>query len=470
MKYGRICFYTHEPRARCTVRQTHTKENVLKRNQLEAHTIALMGIMLVYVLLAAAYAIRTPAWQSPDEPAHYNVIAQICANGCCPVIEMGDWDQAYLDTLKSAEFAPELLDRIGTIQYEDHQPPLYYLAASVVYRLTEGSLTALRLFSAFLGGVTVWLAYRVGRSAFPSRPLIALGAAGFVAFIPQHLSILASVNNDSAAGVVIGVGLLAVIGYLKGDRVPVWVMGAIAGIGWLTKANTVSLGAIMAAAILFRWWTTQNERRVSALVRDALLFGVPLIALAALWWIRNIGVYGFPDILGLGAHDRVVIGQMRTAEILAQVGWGEYLRRAAETTFNSFWGQFGWMGLPLTAGMYWAILIGIGVVTLSGVIGLIRRFPADSADRRWLWGVVWLLIALAAAQYVYYNTSFYQVQGRYLFPALIPLGLLVGWSLDVWGRERGGALAWIALTPLVGLALLSAYLVWRVIPILNIGI
>lgn len=442
--------------------------------RLQAHTIGIIGILLLYAVLVSAYAIRTPAWQSPDEPAHYNVIAQINENGCCPIIEMGDWDSAYLDTLKSAEFAPELLDEIGSVQYEDHQPPLYYLAAAPIYRVTNGSLTALRLFSAFLGGITIWLAYRVGRSAFPARPLIALGAAGFIAFIPQHLAILASVNNDAASGVVMGVGVLALVGYLKGDRVPVWALGVIGGFGWLTKANTIGLGAVMAAAILYRWWTTGDQRRFGVLVRDALVFSVPLIGLAAIWWARNIGVYGFPDVLGLAAHDRVVVGQMRTAEILAQVGWGEYLRRAAETTFNSFWGQFGWMGLPLTAGMYWGIVVGIGAVTLGGVIGLIRRVRADADDRRWLWALVWLLIALAAAQYVYYNTSFYQVQGRYLYPALIPLGLLVGWSIDVWGRVitrgRGGALAWLALTPLVGLALLSAYLVWRVIPILAPGI
>ncbi len=431
-------------------------------------------ILLVYAALVSAYAIRTPAWQSPDEPAHYNVIAQISENGCCPVIEMGDWESAYLDALKSAEFAPELLDRIDSIQYEDHQPPLYYLTAAPIFRLTNGSLTALRLFSAVLGGVTVWLAYRVGQSAFPARPLIALGAAGFVAFIPQHLSILASVNNDAASGVVIGVGVLALIGYLKGERVPVWLLGVIAGIGWLTKANTIGLGALMAAAILYRWWTSGADRRFSSLIRDALVFAVPLLGLAAIWWVRNIGVYGFPDVLGLAAHDRVVVGQMRTAEILDQVGWGEYLRRAAETTFNSFWGQFGWMGLPLTAGMYWGILIGIGVVIIGGVIGLIRRVHAEETDRRWLWSLVWLWIALAFAQYVYYNTSFYQVQGRYLYPALIPLSLLVGWSLDNWGRlitrRRGGALAWLALAPLGALALLSAYLVWRVIPILAPGI
>ncbi|MCB0131202.1 MAG: hypothetical protein KDD78_10145, partial [Caldilineaceae bacterium] len=32
----------------------------------------LVLILAAYVLLGALYAINTPAWQAPDEPAHYN--------------------------------------------------------------------------------------------------------------------------------------------------------------------------------------------------------------------------------------------------------------------------------------------------------------------------------------------------------------------------------------------------------------
>ncbi|MBK8031792.1 MAG: hypothetical protein IPK17_20350 [Chloroflexi bacterium] len=112
--------------------------------------IPLFVLLIVYVIVGALYAVRTPAWQAPDEPAHYNYAAQVAANGCCPVIEMGDWDSAYLDTLKAERFPPDLLDRLPTIQYEDHQPPLYYLLSGLVYRLTDGSLTALRLLSVLI--------------------------------------------------------------------------------------------------------------------------------------------------------------------------------------------------------------------------------------------------------------------------------------------------------------------------------
>ena len=101
----------------------------------------LVALLLLYGVIGTLFAIRTPAWQAPDEPAHYNYVAQLAQNGCCPVLEMGDWDSPYLEALKSARFAPDLLGNLPAIQYEDHQPPLYYGLLSLVFNLTGGSLT-----------------------------------------------------------------------------------------------------------------------------------------------------------------------------------------------------------------------------------------------------------------------------------------------------------------------------------------
>jgi hypothetical protein len=90
------------------------------------HRFFFAATLLGYLIVGALYAALTPAWQSPDEPAHYNYVAQVARNGCCPKIEPGDWDSRYMEELKGARFLPELLDRLDTIQYEDHQPPLYY--------------------------------------------------------------------------------------------------------------------------------------------------------------------------------------------------------------------------------------------------------------------------------------------------------------------------------------------------------
>lgn len=440
--------------------------------------LPLLGIVLLYLIVAGAYAAFTPDWQTPDEPAHYNYVRQIAEEGRLPVITAGDWDRAYLTTLTSGRFAPELLAGLDQIEYEDHQPPLYYLLAAPVYALTGGSLFALRLLSVGIGLGIVLAAHRVGRSLYPERPGVALGAAAFVAFWPQHLVFLAAANNDALGWAVVGIGLWAALAFLDPEsRLRPAHLGIIVGVALLTKATAYFLAAVLGAAVVLRWWR-QDRRDGRALLRAVALFLLPALVLGGAWWLRNIQVYGFPDFLGLGAHDAVVADQPRTSAAIAEAGFGAYLRDAAATTLRSFFSQAGWMALPLAAPYY---LAGYGA-TLLLLAGALRGGQAKSPQRRPKWLLLWLTIALAALAYGYYNTEFLQLQGRYMFPLLIPLGVLVALGVDGW-RSAAARLApraalaaphnrpaWYAavpdalwLAPFALLALFDVWLLWRVI-------
>src|SRR5690348_2371298 len=107
--------------------------------------LALYVILLAYIGLGTLYAVRTPAWQVPDEPAHYNYIGAIVEQHALPVLQAGDYDEAYLNQLKSQLFPPNL--PVSGIRYEGWQPPLYYLLAAPIFAATGGSLIAVRLFT-----------------------------------------------------------------------------------------------------------------------------------------------------------------------------------------------------------------------------------------------------------------------------------------------------------------------------------
>jgi 4-amino-4-deoxy-L-arabinose transferase-like glycosyltransferase len=445
------------------------------RNVTRAEAAAVSLLLILFVVLATAYAVRTAPWQAPDEPAHYNYIAQVAQRGCCPLIEPGDWDSALLEQLKAARFAPELLGPLPSIQYEDHQPPLYYLALSPVYALTGGSLLALRVASALIAALALLASYLAARALLGGdRWPVAWGAAALIALIPQHLAIVASVNNDSLAELLIALTLWQSLRLVRGDRVPPWALGVLVGVGFLVKASTFLMAGVVAAALICQWWMLRRTPSVTwrALAGSFAAFLVPALALGALWWLRNIGVYGFPDVFGLRQHDAVVVGQMRTAEVLAQVGFGPYLASVLQTTFNSFWGQFGWMGFPLPAWSYALIGLLLGTAAAGWVVRLIRRKPADPRQSwvRFGWLLIGLTAGLAVAQYLYYNLEFYQLQGRYLFPLLIPLGLFVAVGLDGWSRlwiGRWPRARWLAQMPIVVvLAPLNAWILWRVLPLL----
>ncbi|MBL8156104.1 MAG: DUF2142 domain-containing protein [Anaerolineae bacterium] len=448
----------------------------------------LAAILGVYLVVGGLFAIFTPAWQAPDEPAHYNYVAQLARGGCCPVIESGDWDSAYLETLKANRFRPDLLADLPAIQYEDHQPPLYYLLQTPVYLLTNGSLIALRLVSVLLGGGIVMCAYAVGRMAFPQRPQIALGAAALVAFLPQHVAILASVTNDALSNLLIGIGLVLAARHVRGDGVRPWQMGVLAGIALLTKISTIFLVGLLPLAILARFWLDRREERTGrspslrmrqedddggrtgrnpSLPARLAAFVVPALLLGGIWWARSISVYGFPDVFGLRAHDRVVADQARTADLVGQIGLGEYLSRAVQTTFNSFWGQFGWMGVPMPGWVYTLIVVLLIAALLGWLLGRRSDGGAAAPEGRWIAALLGLTALLAVAQYLYYNLEFLQLQGRYMFTGLIPATLGLAWGIEngrAWLARRVPALRAEA-TPLLlcGFAVLDVYLLWRVI-------
>ncbi|MBK8931793.1 MAG: DUF2142 domain-containing protein [Chloroflexi bacterium] len=399
-------------------------------------------ILLLYLAVGALYAIYTPDWQTPDEPAHYNYVRQL-ADGRFPIMQPGDYDQEFIMDVVFAgpPFPPEV--SLEPMSYEDWQPPLYYLLQTPAFWLSGGSLTVMRLVSLLLGAGVVAFAYGLAWRLFRAQWL-ALTTAVFVAFLPQHLAIMASANNDALAELIIAAILFVLVGWVEtGDRrleteespvsslqspKPLVLLGLLLGLGYLTKGTVYPLTAVVGLAIVWRYW-----RRWGKLVRAGLLTAVPAGLLGALWWARNMVVYGGQDVLGKAAHDSVVVGQPRTAEWVADMGRTAVYRAFISTTFNSFWGQFGWMTTPMDGRLYRLLWVFTAVWVVGLIVALViwwdRKRPSVLA-------VVILLVTflLSLAVHVAYNVTFVQHQGRYLFPALLPIGVGVSVGLGVWVR------------------------------------
>ncbi len=171
-------------------------------------------------------------------------------------------------------------------------------------------------------------------------------------------------------------------------------------------------------------------------------------------------------------HESVVVGQPRTSEWIAQFGAIEVARRFAQTTFQSFWGQFGWMGVVMDQRVYLVLLI----FTAGLVIGLtLSRLTPHASRPIQRDGLIILTVSalLTLALYLYYNISFVQHQGRYLFPALIPMGLAASVSLREWGRVVESVsrqkIGWVvAAAALISIAALDVLALYRfIIPALS---
>ncbi|HEC22011.1 MAG TPA: DUF2142 domain-containing protein, partial [Chloroflexi bacterium] len=351
-----------------------------------------------------------------------------------------------------------------------------------------------RLLSLVFGAGVVLAAYFVVARLLPRHKILALAAAAFVAFIPQHVAILASVNNDSLAEMLLGIVLVVAVTYLGNPTAPDYngtivpldesrrphaaALGGLAGLAYLTKL-TIYLPVTVAVAVAILWRWRQERRDARWLAGQIAWAGGLALIIGGAWWVRNGLIYGWPDVLGQAAHESVVVGQLRTVDLIADLGPGPYLKALLATTFHSFWGQFGWMGVPMPPRVY--LLIGVFLVwDTVGLALLLTRFrdrlPLIPSQRGGLWVLAGVTFA-TLFDYAYYNLTFVQFQGRYLYPALIPLALVIalggwGWVLLIerWLPDERAvkALAWLPLTALGWMPLLTVAALFRfVLP--NLG-
>ncbi|MDW8396426.1 MAG: DUF2142 domain-containing protein [Anaerolineae bacterium] len=413
-------------------------------------------VLLAYALLGGLFAVLIPPWQNPDEPAHYNYVRQLAA-GRLPVIEPTDWDATLVPIPPTRRDPP-----VERMTYEDHQPPLFYLLSLPAYWLSGGSLTALRLFALCVGGLSVVFAYRTAQAIFPEQHSLAAFTAAGVALLPQHLFILSGYNNDALALALIAAAVWQSVRLLSQERAPaapaLLALAVTVGLGLWTKATAyLTLPLAVYAAL-----RAPAARAPDRLWR-ALLVGGAACLLAAPWWMRNLAHYGGFDFLGLQAHDAAVVGQPRTAEWIAQYGLDGVLTRLARTTFQSFWGQFGWMSVLFSERVYLALL---GLTLLSATLFAAwwaRESRALSQFQHRSLELLGLLALGTVLAFAWYNVQFVQHQGRYLYPALVSIALAVGlgWH-HALGRLSGiTPRLWLLAT--ASLAGLNVYALWRVI-------
>ncbi len=423
------------------------------------HNLILIAIIIAYTLLGILYAVLTPPWQAPDEPAHYNYVRYLVEKRRFPVLQPGDYDPGYMREITTARFHPSL--SIDAIRYEFHQPPLYYVLAAPIYALFDGALLPLRLLSVALGGGVLVTAYLVGKTMLPAHPWMALGMTALIAFIPQHIAMSAAVENDTLAELFLALSMLFSIRWLESAR-PASTRklvgaGIVIGLGLLTKTTAYIAAPLALVAVWLKFRQKKPPYRVNAALKALLALLGPALLLSLPWFARNAAVYGGLDILGLARHEQVVVGQLRTADKIAQDGALPVLGHWLTTMFHSFWAQFGWMAVPIDARIYTLLGLLSGVILLGFCLWWIdfgtHKRPVRPAA---------ILLACAGlmtlASVLWYNLDFYQAQGRYLFPALIPLSLAWVIGLNaILSRENAltagvvlglaaaiGALRWIA--------------------------
>ncbi len=387
-------------------------------------------LLLLYLALASWHALTLPTGQTgyqnaPDEAAHV----------------------VYVRTLASGHLPTRAASAGNPIGYEWHQPPLYYALAAC---FLPGGERALRFASILCGLAGLLLIYRAGRLIFPNEPILAVLALGIAALTPTHIAITSTVNNDALQEVCFSAALLILSGAFLGGFTPWragW-LGVVLGAALLTKATGLLLLPLLLFALLLLWRAGEAPKD---LLRGTAWMLVVVLALTGWWFVRNAQLYG--EILPLHAFEESFAGTVQAKDMAQALGgWGAYLLFMAGGIFKSFWAVFGTprdvaVGRPrfLPDQVYWLY----GAVSLTAFAGLIvLHFRRKTAFTETQTAIIWVLFAtvgLVAASFFAFILKYFQMQGRYLYPAMLPLSLLM-------------ALGWRAVFPMQYKSLASGFL------------
>lgn len=240
----------------------------------------LVRVVLLYLVLALAWAFLVPPWQGPDEPGHYEYARLLAdlrrpprpkdANPALQAAIIRDLDRHDFWRLTRQERPSRLplrfsdnpfLRRSGT-QLRDERP-LYYLIPALLFRWMPFShhIPVARVYTVLLGALLVVVATIASQRTFPRSPLLGEGVPFLMATLPMPLFIHATMNSNVVADLLGGVFFVLAWSALRTERPDVKT--------WMGLAGTVLLGAwlkrttliLAPLAIILAWMVPSSPLR-----------------------------------------------------------------------------------------------------------------------------------------------------------------------------------------------------------------
>jgi hypothetical protein len=361
---------------------------------------------------------------APDEAAHLGYVRALAIGHRLPV-------------RNDAEFPT----------YEWHQPPLYYVLGAPFY---EVGPVAVRWVSLTLGLLGLYLIFLAARQLFPEDPALAIFATGFAALLPMRQAITASVGNDVLIEVCFSLTLLLVIDAFRNGLTAR--RAAHIGFAFSAALLTKATGLLLLPLLLVALCLLAHEGETAAVIwKGAAIILVMSTLMSSGWFAHNWVLYHeFTPIRAfvhefegtVKARDWIGkqpldvnwwTGELEPSDTITRAG---YLKLVGHWTFRTFWAAYtpprkAAIGAPefLPPSVYALYALFTGAV-LAGLIRMhILRYSEFSGFQRKVMALFYLAILLVVVSFGGFVWTFFQAQGRYLYPVMLPLSLLaaVGW-------------------------------------------
>jgi hypothetical protein len=455
-------------------------------------------LFAIAALNAACWALITPIFQGPDEVDHFAYVQSLVERGegpsHDPASPLQRWSGAENRALEDMSFFTD--HQVGDTnppwlrsQLRDYEReaamlhprdddgggyttsaahgPLYYLALSPAYLLTRhGSIfsqvTLMRLTSALLGALTALFTFLLARELAPRRPWLAVLAALLVAYEPMYGFISGIVNNDVGVNACAAALELLLIRMLRRGLTIPWgaLTGAVLIALPIVKGTGLSLYPV--AALVFAATLWRHHSRADLYGFLALALGGILVAELSAHVLSDLQPAASATGAGaISSNANAVAEALHHLPKFMAYLWQALLPRLpfmpryfplpthagfalfADPGFVIFvergWAAFGWYDVFFPHWVYVAIFLAMVLTVPLGVW---------AARREWSWVrrhrlELLALLAMPVAVVMGFEAAYYQPSprlviaefGRYAFPAIGPLAVLVVGALHALGRR-----------------------------------
>jgi 4-amino-4-deoxy-L-arabinose transferase-like glycosyltransferase len=467
---------------------------------------ALTALLLLTALVGVGWALVTPPFQAPDEPAHFAYTQSLAEEFRLPGRgdrPLASSEQALAGSLSNSDQAAQQLavrmtwsERVyerwrraaaalpdsartdgGGPNPAASNPPLYYLYEAIPYRLGMGGdlftrLELMRLASVLWMLVTVVGVWLLAGEVLARDRLAQVVAAGTAALLPMIGFVSASVNPDAmlyaawSLALWLGVRLLRRGATVRGAAA----LFAVVGVACLVKATSYALmpAAVFALAVGLRRGVRAGSRSPAVAVAVAGA-GAALVLTLGVWIV-------VARLTHRAAAAQVAQAAGATGFHLRDFGsylWQYYLPRlpfqrpfpipgdhlpAYDIWLKTGWAGFGWLEVHFPEWVYGvltAATFGVAVLALAQIWRARRR--VDLAVLAFLALVsVTLLAGLHWTEFKMLTSGLGPFNaGRYLLPLAGIAGLAVALAVRAFPVVRRPAVAAGWLTGLFVLNLFS---------------
>jgi 4-amino-4-deoxy-L-arabinose transferase-like glycosyltransferase len=462
-------------------------------------------LLIVAVLQTLAWDIALPAFQGPDEAAHFAVIQHLAETGNLPNPNSGggpDSEEvgAALTTLNLQSLIGNLTGRpawsAADLQYwrevEAHlppgaatsgngpnaiakNPPLYYAVMAIPYRALLWlpllkRLFVMRLFNSLCFLATIILTWLIAGELFARVRWKQLLAAGVVALQPQLAFMGAVINADNLLIALVTAFLYAALRLVRhGPTLKrVLATSVLAAAACLTHGRGLVTIPVLFVALVVTWIRYRPAARETLQGAGAAL-GTLLTAFIAFALFGRSS--GGGSIYGGQVHD-LNSGQFNVKQFISSIYQFYFPKLPSlhprigpeygyrQVFIDTFYGTFGSLEVTFKARVYDALQV-------LSAIGLVAFYTACVVRWRRLraqWPTVLVLLALLVTTLFFMHYVSYRallgnggsdplIVGRYLLPMISLFGLAIAFTAGALPRRLGPPLAAVILSAGVLLSL-----------------